>query len=315
MEVKNELNQFNPYRNTFYSSIILTWQLCFSSFAIYLSLSDNLLIWLIGQNLLAINMLQWFFIEHDLGHHGFMPFKKGSAFFGHVASLFCLLPYYPWQQVHHAHHKWTGWREKDPTIPEITFDQLSKTQIKLINFCWKYWVPIFAISFALQTFWNLKRLKRLFPDSKSQMKHALSVFFILFVFIGLIGSFGTVFFKCWLLAIFLFFFISDPILLSQHTHLDYHDIEVTPLKPVRYIEQSIFCRSVVFPKWVEKYVLYNTSKHGLHHQYPWVTFYDLPKWKDPEDNYIDWREWLKIAKNMPGHEMIFHSTKHTGIRL
>jgi acyl-lipid omega-6 desaturase (Delta-12 desaturase) len=260
-------------------------------------------------------MLQWFFIEHDLGHHGFLPFQPASIFFGHIASLFCLLPFHPWQQVHHAHHKWTGWREKDPTIPEITFEQLSKTQIRLINFCWKYWVPIFAISFALQTFWNLKRLKRLFPDTKSRIRHAFSVFFILFIFLGLVAYFGAVFFKIWLLAIFIFFFISDPILLSQHTHLDYHDIELTPLKPVRYIEQPIFCRSVVFPKWVEKYILYNTSKHGLHHQYPWVAFYDLPKWKDPEENYIHWREWLRIAKQMPGHEMIFHSTKHTGIRL
>ena len=306
---------YNASRNTIYSTLVLLWQMSFTAFCLYLSLSDNAFVWLVGQILLGIALLQWFLIEHDIGHHGFMPSKSVSFVFGHLASLFCLLPYHPWQKIHHAHHKWTGWREKDPTIPDMTFDDLTPRQIKIINFCWKYWIPIFAISFALQTFWNLRRLKRLFPDKRSQVQNTFSVLFIPMVLIVLAVSFGALFFKCWAFAAFVFLFISDPILLSQHTHLDYHEIEKTPLKPVRFVEQPLFCRSIIFPKWVEKYVLYNTSKHGLHHQYPWVAFYDLPKWKDPEDNYINWREWLRIAKNMPGHEMIFHSTRHTGIKL
>ena len=128
---------YNASRNTVYSTLVLLWQMSFTAFCLYLSLSDNGFVWLVGQILLGIALLQWFLIEHDIGHHGFMPSKSVSFVFGHLASLFCLLPYHPWQKIHHAHHKWTGWREKDPTIPDMTFEDLTPRQIKIINFCWK----------------------------------------------------------------------------------------------------------------------------------------------------------------------------------
>ena len=58
---------------------ILTWQLLFTGFSIYLSLSDNLLVWFMGQILLGINFLQWFFLLHELGHGVFLPGKRVSA--------------------------------------------------------------------------------------------------------------------------------------------------------------------------------------------------------------------------------------------
>ena len=79
---------YNASRNTIYSTLVLLWQMSFTAFCLYLSLSDNGFVWLVGQILLGIALLQWFLIEHDIGHHGFMPSKSVSFVFGHLASLF-----------------------------------------------------------------------------------------------------------------------------------------------------------------------------------------------------------------------------------
>jgi fatty acid desaturase len=303
------------YENRLYAYLILLWQCGFSAFAIYLSLSAQPFVWFIGQTLLALNMLQWFFLIHDLGHGVFISNPKIAVVFGHIATLFCFLPYYPWRQIHYAHHRWTGWREKDPTIPDRKFEDLSPRQIQIIDFCWRYWIPIFAVSFTLETFWNLRRLNRLFPDAKNRRQNAFSIGFAVAVYALLILSLGNLFLKIWLLAFLIFLSVSDLMLLSQHTHLDYKDIQTESLKPVPFMEQALFSRTILYPKFIESFVLYHTNKHGLHHQYPKVPIYALHQFPETDENHIHWLEWLRRAKQMPGHLLIFRSTRHTGVEL
>ena len=44
-----------------------------------------------------------------------------------------------WHNIHHSHHKWTGWRREDPTIPYETISEASSSQKRLMDFVWKYW--------------------------------------------------------------------------------------------------------------------------------------------------------------------------------
>ena len=294
----------------------IIWQLSITGLAILLSLQGQWYWWLLGQMTLSIVMVQWFFLLHDFGHGSYFKSKKLNDVFGLLASVFSLLPYYPWKLVHHAHHKWTGWREFDPTIPERKFEELTPGQIRFIDFCWKYWIPIFAFSYTIQTFYRLPKLRLLFPGKKNDQKMSRSIFFIALSHLSmliLLGPFSYI--QLWLLAFILYLTISDPMLLSQHTHLDYHDIEIEDVKPVRHIDQSFFSRSIVYPLWMEKYLLYFSNRHGLHHQFPWIPTYQLGKMENPEENRISWLEWLRIAKSMPGHLLIFRSTKHTGVKL
>lgn len=181
--------------------------------------SDDWFIWLSGQILLGFIILQWFFIIHDLAHRSLFHSPTTSAIFGHLASLFCLIPYYSWKKVHHAHHKRTGWQEKDPTVPDFGIEDLSPFMIRVIDFRWKYWIPVFAFSYCLSIFYNLKKLFGLYPKDKAKITFSILFLVVSYsLIIYFVG--GLLFIKIFVLAFFLFLFISDPLLISQHTHLN-----------------------------------------------------------------------------------------------
>ncbi len=301
--------------STFHSVGLLLWQTMLTATAIVLSTQDHLALWMVGQLLLGVCMLQWFILQHDLGHRALIKNARVAAVVGHLSSLFCLLPYWPWQRVHHAHHRWTGWREPDPTIPDKGHGDYGERITAVINFCWRYWVPIFAMSFSLQTFWNLRRLNRLFPDEPSRRRHLFSVLFVVATLLSLALLFRGDFFRCWLPAMVVFMSISDPYLLSQHTHIDYLDQDGVKPVPVPFAVQDEFSRTLRYPRAIERYVFYSSNLHGLHHRVPQVPCYRLDAYPEQPDNDIAWWKWLLLAKRMPGKDLIFLSTRATGVLL
>jgi acyl-lipid omega-6 desaturase (Delta-12 desaturase) len=298
-----------------YPWLIIGWQLFLTTVAVSLSLSQNLLFKLVGEVLLTISILQWFILEHDLGHSAFFKNNFFNVVFGHFASLFSLLPFYPWKNIHHSHHVWTGWRDLDPTQPQKKISELSPRLISIINFCWKFWIPVFALSFSLSSFWNVKRLSKLYPQQKKVRQHVFSISFIVLVFTGLFIFYTHFMLTSWLPAFVLYLLITDPLLLSQHTHLDQSESDGNAVRPVKYSLQPAYTRSVLYPKWISRFILYNFDKHGLHHQFPGVPLYRLNQFEAPEENSIYWLSWLKIAKRIPAHILIFKSFKDTGISL
>ena len=301
--------------STLHSVGLLLWQTALTTTAIVMSTGDSAVVWFFGQLLLGVCMLQWFVLQHDLGHRALLKSARISAVIGHLSSLFCLLPYWPWQRVHHAHHRWTGWREPDPTIPDKAHADYGPGLTAVINFCWRFWVPVFAMSFSTQTFWNLRRLNRLFPDTPSRRRHRFSVVFLSVVLLGLMLVFRERFFQVWLLAFFVFMSISDPYLLSQHTHIDYLDTDGVAPTPVPFAMQDQFSRTLRYPTWIERYVLYSSNMHGLHHRVPHVPCYRLHDHPQQPDNEIRWWKWLLLAKRMKGKDLIFLSTRVTGVLL
>jgi fatty acid desaturase len=298
-----------------HGALLLAWQLIISGLAIFLSCRDSLPLWLLGQILLGLCMMQWFILEHDLGHRALVKNRHLSTFFGHIASVFCLLPYFCWQRVHDAHHRWTGWRAQDPTIPDRGYHDFSPRGAAALNFCWRYWVPVIALLFSIQTFWNLGRLERLFPGTASRRRHLFSVAFLALVYLALVLVFRGLFLQCWLLAFLIFLSISDPYLLSQHTHIDYLDHEGVVPTPVPFAEQARFSRTVHYPRWFERFILYGSNHHGLHHRHPTIPCYQLASCDEQPRNGIWWSKWLALAKSMPARELIFLSTRDTGVDL
>ena len=55
--------------------LILMWQLFVTGLGIALSIQDQTVLWLLGQLVLGISFLQWFFLIHDIGHGVFLPNK------------------------------------------------------------------------------------------------------------------------------------------------------------------------------------------------------------------------------------------------
>lgn len=64
-----------------------------------------------------------FCLGHDAGHGTLFASSALNNIVGFVLHSFLLIPYYAWRQTHHAHHKATGWIERDENyIPHYRRD-------------------------------------------------------------------------------------------------------------------------------------------------------------------------------------------------
>jgi fatty acid desaturase len=80
--------------------------------------------------------------------------------FGNIASMVVILPFYPWRYIHADHHVWVGYQDLDPTMGQINPRQVKPLQKAIVDACWRYWIPVFALSFSFGNFWNMSKLFR-----------------------------------------------------------------------------------------------------------------------------------------------------------
>ena len=71
--------------------------------------------YLFGTILLSVFFTQTFILLHECGHLNYFKNKATNKFFGHVFGLLSGIPFYTWRHMHNLHHRWTGWRDLDPT--------------------------------------------------------------------------------------------------------------------------------------------------------------------------------------------------------
>ena len=74
-----------------------------------LSFAGGFGLWICGQVLLALMLVQWFVILHECGHDTLFRTRRWHALAGGVAAIFSLIPYHCWIRVH-GHHNWTAGR-------------------------------------------------------------------------------------------------------------------------------------------------------------------------------------------------------------
>ncbi len=295
---------------------LILWQCFFSSATLFISFWGTGIIWFFAQILLGINLLQWFILHHDLIHGSLFRTKSLNVIFGHLTSIPSLLPFYSFKLAHHQHHIWTGWRDKDPSNPQMYLKKPAAWVVKVVNFCWKYWIPVMAPVFVIQNFWNIPRLFVRFPAAKDRRKILLSIFFVVFIYGVLFAWIPMFMLHHWLLGFGVFLFMSDLILVSQHTHIDGKFAnDSDDVKAIRYAEQDRYARTILYPHWVSKYVFYYFDRHGLHHQKPGIPVYNLGKQPDQSTLKIHWYDWLRKAKSLTAYSMIYSSPRESGVEL
>src|SRR5215212_175518 len=70
-----------------------------TTLAIVLSTRAEWWLWLAGQLLLALALVQWFAILHECGHETLFRTKGVHAVVGQVAGFFSIIPFYNWKRV------------------------------------------------------------------------------------------------------------------------------------------------------------------------------------------------------------------------
>jgi omega-6 fatty acid desaturase (delta-12 desaturase) len=222
-------------------------------------------LWICGQILLAVMLVQWFVILHECGHDTLFRTRRWHAVAGRVAAAFSLIPYHCWTRVHGRHHKWTGWQDLDPTTESLAPRRRGRLERALVNVCWRLWIPIFSIVYRTSNYWNMARLFRMFPkpaDRRAIVRDTAGLVALYAVVVFAVGPAVAV--RGTGLALAISFIIEDLLLLSQHTHVPQRVSGGSPVKPFPAVEQEPFTRSLRLPRIASAFVLHFDA-HELHH--------------------------------------------------
>jgi len=268
--------------------------------------------WLVGQLLLALMLVQWFVILHECGHDTLFRTRRYHAFAGRVAAAFALIPYHSWTRVHGRHHKWTGWQDLDPTTESLVPRSLGWTERAVVNGCWRLWIPLFSVLYRVSNYWHLPRLFRLFPsapDRRAIVRDAVTLIALYSACTLVLGP--AVMLRAMGLATLLSLGLEDLLLLSQHTHVPTNVSHGDSVRPFPAIEQESFTRSLRLPRVASAFVLHFDA-HELHHMYPFVPGYHLRRIPYSPENEIGWWQWVVRAKQLRGDVLLFQNRIDTG---
>jgi len=274
---------------------------------LYLSLAPTFWIYLTGQVLLGLFFFQCFILLHETGHHSFFNNKTLNTLFSHLFGFLSFIPATSWVAIHNLHHRWTGWRDKDPTTAGTVKPSYGKLTRFIVNFSWWLWIPVFTIGYRYGNYWHLAKIKKYVSVQKTAVIR-WNVVILLLLYTALFVFFGR-----WMLiylgpGYLISLMISDVFILSQHSHIEIPIAGNEEVKPLRYKDQIPYTRSVRFTKAVAEWLFFNFNLHELHHAYPGLPAYHLAKIDYASPNKVGFFHYLTDAKRMPGMRFIFSTS-------
>ena len=94
--------------------------------AAYSFVLENRILYWVGTILLSFIFAQTFILLHECGHMNYFKSKAANKFFGNMFGLLTGIPFFTWRQMHNLHHRWTGWRDLDPTTEKTAKSVVAK---------------------------------------------------------------------------------------------------------------------------------------------------------------------------------------------
>ena len=282
---------------------------------IWCTTQASVLLWLAGQLLLAVALVEWFILLHECGHGTLFLSRWANIVTGHAAGVLAGIPFPIWTRIHGRHHKWTGWQDLDPTTAALTPRDRSEWALGVVNICWKYWIPLFSVLYRLTNFWNLPRIMRLFTSSQARVHMLISAATVALLYAIAIAAIGPlVLLRTLGVAILLALVVEDVLILSQHTHIPMAQSDGRNVTPHRAQDQDRFTRSLRLPRPLSLLLLHFDA-HALHHMYPFVPGYALHRIEYPTQHEVRWWRWITAARSVRGEVLLFQNRDETGFDL
>ena len=270
-----------------------------------LSLSGEWPLYVLGQLLGAVFFMQAFILLHEFGHRSFFASRWANLLGGYLVSLAVFIPFPNWRSLHDLHHRWTGFRDLDPTTEATFASRLSPVSCGLVNFCWRWSLPLFTFGYRIGIFWNVGKLRRHLTPRRYRIcvMHILAylaVYAAVFIYApGIVLAL--------LPALLLSFVFCDVLTLSQHSHIEMPIADGEAVRSLSAKAQVQYTRSLLFPRWIAHYVLLNFNYHEVHHAQPRMPCYRLAAWHTHGGNDFAILPWLRRVKSMSGVDFIFRT--------
>lgn len=311
------ISQFSGLKPTdLVGACYLTFASGLTTVSLLLSLSPNEYVWVSGQMLLALSLVQWFALLHEAGHKTLFRSSRLNMLAGHMAGFMAGFPFESWKWVHGLHHRWTGWQDLDATTVSLVPRERPAWIRCVVRVCWRCWIPIFSIVYRLDNYWNLPRLFRLFRHKKGWPRLVINASVLLTCYVFLMLRIGPMaLLRLTGLAVVLSLVVEDLLILSQHTHVPMRVSGGRPVDPIPPLHQEVFTRSLTFPRWFSQLILLNLDAHELHHMYAQVPGYYLNRIHYPTRNEISWWQWVLRSKRMRGDVLLYQNRDQTGIEI
>jgi acyl-lipid omega-6 desaturase (Delta-12 desaturase) len=282
---------------------LIPWILSLS--ALVITTTETGVNYWLGQMIGSLFFIQSFILIHECGHFSFFKTRSLNYGLGFLVGFISQIPFTNWQMIHELHHRWTGFRDKDPTT-EGTITPPSARATLIANFCWRFSIPLFALGYRFGIYWNLGKLKRHLDPADYQLCLVNIIFHTssyLLLFL-LIPKILMLMLPAWVIGLM----VTELIILSQHSHIRMPLAEGNQVKPMRTYDQVQYTRSLDFPTWISRWVLLNVNLHEAHHQAPTLPCYFLDQYRIENKHLTPAFTWYIRAKNLPAKDYIF-STK------
>lgn len=303
------LNANNPKALSF-----LSVPLALVGVAVYFFVLENPILYWVGTILLSFFFAQTFILLHECGHLNYFKSKAANRFFGNIFGLLTGIPFFTWQRMHSLHHRWTGWRDLDPTTEKTVKPVEAKIVQIIVNACWWLMIPIFFLSYMLSNYWNIAKIKRFVPKPVYDLAVLNVAIYLLIYLMSLYFFWGVVLY--YILPAFILSFVwKELLIMTQHTHIEIPVSNGQNVKPISFLDQVKYTRSFYTFAFVSRYFLFNFNLHEAHHAFPGVPAYWLDKVDLDIPRTPTFSGWLIKAKSMKGVDYIFRTSKFTGIEI
>ncbi|UCG72350.1 MAG: fatty acid desaturase [Chromatiales bacterium] len=269
----------------------------------------------VGQLVLALAFVHAFVLLHEAGHDTLFKQRALNRLVGHVAGFLCLIPFWNWQRIHARHHHYAGWQDLDATTASLVPRPMASWERRIINFAWATWLPLFALTYRIQNFWNLPRVAQYITNPTNMRRIRLNTLALVIGYVIVLVWAGPLVILQLLGPAFLLSLVfQESLILSQHTHVPQRLSDGQPVKPFTPAEQEPFTRSLRLPAWLSA-LLMHFDAHELHHIYPYVPGYQLRHIDYRPMHEVNWWTWLKAARGLSGTDFLFSNWDDTGVRV
>jgi fatty acid desaturase len=234
---------------------------------------------------------------------------------GHVAGFLTLLPFWSWQRIHARHHHYTGWQDLDATTAPLVPRPIGSVERRCINLVWSTWLPVFALIYRIQNYWNLPRVERYITNPKNRRRIRINTLVLVAAYAVILVWIGPL--EVLRLAgpgFFLSLVIQEMVIMSQHTHVPQRLSRGQDVKAFSPLEQELFTRSLRLPAWFSLFLMHFDA-HELHHIYPQVPGYRLRQIDYRPAHEVHWWRWVKAVRGLDGTDFLFKNWDETGVRL